>query len=266
MVELRRHNLIESYRQLGTFDVVFCRNMVCSFEPDTAGETLRRIADLMPDDGVLFLGAGEQATGAADAFQPADGAPVFIAAPPAPSRLAAPPADHRSAPFAAPHWRPSNARPRGRAKGSWTMNVTGILDRKKSGRDVATTRPEVTIKTVCDRLRLDDIGALVVVDGDHRIVGLVSERQIVRAVSEHGAYAPELRVREIMTEHVVTCTPDDDVAHLMDLMTRHRARHLPVIEEGRLAGIVSIGDVVKYRLDELRLEARVLRDAYIVAR
>ncbi len=144
------------------------------------------------------------------------------------------------------------------------MNVSGILDKK--GRAVATTRPDVTLKTVADRLRLDNIGALVVVEDGDRPVGLVSERQIVRAVSEHGAYAPELKVAEIMATHVVTCVPGDDVAELMSLMTRHRARHLPVVEDGRLVGLVSIGDVVKYRLDELRLEARVLRDVYIGGR
>ncbi len=72
-VEFRHHSLIESYRQLGTFDIVFCRNVLSSFEPDTAGETLRRIADLMPDDGVLFLGATESVAGAGDAFQPMPG-------------------------------------------------------------------------------------------------------------------------------------------------------------------------------------------------
>ncbi len=144
------------------------------------------------------------------------------------------------------------------------MNVSTILAKK--GHAVATTRSGVTIKTVADRLRFEDIGALVVVDEDDHVEGLISERQIVRALSEHGVYAPELRVRDIMAQHVVTCAPDDDVGHLMSLMTRHRARHLPVVADGRLAGIISIGDVVKYRLDELRLETRVLRDVYIGGR
>ncbi len=75
MVDLRRHSLIESFRQLGMFDIVFCRNVLSAFDAETRGETLRRLADLLPDDGVLFLGADENAAGAADAFQPADGAP-----------------------------------------------------------------------------------------------------------------------------------------------------------------------------------------------
>jgi CBS domain-containing protein len=93
---------------------------------------------------------------------------------------------------------------------------------------------------------------------------MISERDFVRAQIEHGAQVLALPVSRVMTTRVLTCTLDERVTGVMARMTRHRVRHLPVVDNGRLAGIVSIGDVVKYRLDELELEANILRETLMV--
>ena len=142
------------------------------------------------------------------------------------------------------------------------MKVETVLAKK--GHEVATVNPSATLATVAQRLRLQGIGALVVVEGE-RMVGLVSERDIVRAFAEHRGEAAEIKVEEVMTRDVITCRQDDSLTRILGLMPRHRMRHLPVLEGGRLAGLISIGDAVKHRLDELELEASVLRDAYIVS-
>lgn len=143
------------------------------------------------------------------------------------------------------------------------MKVHAMLSAK--GHDVATTLPETVISTVIRKLKLEGVGALVVSeDGDH-VVGIISERDVVRGLAEHGAELLDMRVADLMTKNVKTCSPEDDLKHVMTEMTRSRFRHLPVTEDGRLCGIVSIGDVVKTRLDELETETNVLRD-YIVGR
>ena len=143
------------------------------------------------------------------------------------------------------------------------MKVGKIVDAK--GRSVVTIRPDTSILTAVHRLALERIGALVVSEDGQRVAGIISERDIVRAVAEGG---PELlssarRVAEVMTRNVFTCTSEDTVKHVMGEMTRRRVRHLPVIDGGKLAGIVSIGDIVKNRLEEVELEADVLRGAYL---
>lgn len=145
------------------------------------------------------------------------------------------------------------------------MKVRGILDAK--GRDVVTIRPDATVATAVHRLALERVGALVVSEDGVRIAGILSERDIVGALAGEGAdlLSTGRRVADLMTRHVVTCGPDDTVKQLMAEMTRRRIRHLPVVEGGRIAGIVSIGDVVKSRLGEVEMEATVLRDAYIAA-
>ena len=143
------------------------------------------------------------------------------------------------------------------------MSVESIL--RKKGADVATIAPEVTVKRAADWLRAKNIGALVVTRGD-AILGLVSEREIVHAISRHGETATSMPVSEIMRHGVITVSPAEAVAHVMNLMTRHRVRHMPVIHDGKLAGIISIGDVVRHRLDDLELETNVLRDVHIAAR
>lgn len=143
------------------------------------------------------------------------------------------------------------------------MKVKDILQHK--GRSVVTVRPEASVATAVHRLALERIGALVVSEDGQHIAGILSERDIVRALAERGAEVLDasLRIEEIMTRHVHTCQPEDGVKDVMGVMTRSRIRHLPVTEAGRLAGIVSIGDVVKNRLEEVELEANVLREAYI---
>ena len=143
------------------------------------------------------------------------------------------------------------------------MKVQAMLSAK--GNEVATTLPETVISTVIRKLKLEGVGALVVSeDGDH-VVGIISERDVVRGLAEHGAELLDMRVADLMTKNVKTCSPEDDLKHVMTEMTRSRFRHLPVTEDGRLCGIVSIGDVVKTRLDELESETSVLQD-YIVGR
>jgi CBS domain-containing protein len=143
------------------------------------------------------------------------------------------------------------------------MSVESIL--KKKGTDVATIAPDASVKRAADWLRAKNIGALVVTRGDE-VLGLISEREIVLAISRHGETATSMSVSEIMRHGVIIVSPAETVSHVMDLMTRHRVRHMPVVHDGELAGIISIGDVVKYRLDDLQLETNVLRDAYIAAR
>ncbi len=140
------------------------------------------------------------------------------------------------------------------------MNVNNILVQK--GTDVATIGPEASIKRAADWLRAKNIGALVVARDD-AVLGIISERDIVRALSEYGEPVASMRVKDIMTHGLITVAPEDDVNNVMRLMIRHRVRHLPVLRNGKLAGIISIGDVVKRRLDDLELETNVLRDIYI---
>jgi CBS domain-containing protein len=143
------------------------------------------------------------------------------------------------------------------------MRVGDLLTAK--GRGVRTIRPEVTVRLAVHELRAHRIGALVVCDDGARIRGILSERDVVRALAEHGGDVLGLRVADVMTRAVTTCSSNDPVARVMAEMTQRRVRHLPVIDDGRLSGIVSIGDVVKSRLDEMTLEASVLRDVYLAA-
>ncbi|MDH3678621.1 MAG: CBS domain-containing protein [Acidimicrobiia bacterium] len=139
------------------------------------------------------------------------------------------------------------------------MQVADLL--KKKGREVATIEPTATIGSVCDLLRERGIGALVVSADGTTIDGIISERDIVRAL---GAGASddllERPCHDIMTAEVFTCSNGDRVQHLMSMMTEKRIRHLPVEDGGGLAGIISIGDVVKHRLSELEEETRLLED------
>ncbi len=142
------------------------------------------------------------------------------------------------------------------------MNVENILMQK--GTDVATIGPEASIKRAADWLRAQNVGALVVARDD-AVLGIISERDTVRAFSQHGEAAASMPVKDIMTHGLITVAPGDDLNRVMRLMTRHRVRHLPVLRNGKLAGIISIGDVVKRRLDDLELETNVLRDVYIAS-
>lgn len=95
------------------------------------------------------------------------------------------------------------------------------------------------------------------------ILGVISEREIVHALSQFGEQMASMTVKDIMRHGLVTVAPEDDLSRVMKLMTRHHVRHMPVLRDGKLCGIISIGDVVKHRLDDLELEANILRDAYI---
>jgi CBS domain-containing protein len=143
------------------------------------------------------------------------------------------------------------------------MTIESILRRK--GTDVTTITPDVSIKRAADWLRAKNIGALVVTSED-AVLGLISEREIVHAFSRYGETAGSMLVKEIMQYGVTTVSPDESVNRVMNLMTQHRVRHMPVVRGGKLVGIVSIGDVVKNRLDDLELETSVLRDVYNAAR
>jgi CBS domain-containing protein len=132
----------------------------------------------------------------------------------------------------------------------------------QKGTEVATIAPDATVKRAADWLRAKNIGSLVVTSGSS-ILGVISEREIVQALSEHGEQAASMAVKDIMRHGLVTVAPEDDLSRVMKLMTRHRVRHMAVLRDGTLYGIISIGDVVKHRLDDLELEANILRDAYI---
>jgi CBS domain-containing protein len=140
------------------------------------------------------------------------------------------------------------------------MNVHTILRNK--GKSVVTIHPDATVERAVAVLRLRGIGALVVSDDGENVVGILSERDIVHGLGSHGVGLLERRVEELMTKTVVTCGPHDRVADLMALMTERRIRHLPVLRNGKLAGLISIGDVVKNRLDEIELETTSLK-AYV---
>ena len=138
------------------------------------------------------------------------------------------------------------------------MTVARILAVK--GRDVATTSEERTLREIAGDLTRRGIGALVVVDANGQIVGIISERDIMAAIADRGTEALFDPVARHMTKNPKMAAEDDTVHSTMETMTIGRFRHLPVIDRGRLAGIVSIGDVVKYRIEEIQYEHQALRD------
>lgn len=138
------------------------------------------------------------------------------------------------------------------------MTVAAIL--KHKGARVETLRPNTTVQQVSDQLSAKHIGAAVVIGAAGEVVGLVSERDIIHALAKHGAGALTRTVDEIMTRDVVSCKLTDTSSDLMEMMTRGRFRHVPVVEGGRLIGIVSIGDVVKRRIEDSELERHAMRE------
>jgi CBS domain-containing protein len=141
------------------------------------------------------------------------------------------------------------------------MKVAELLKGKKAR--VITMRPDSTIDTVVHRMRLERIGAVIISPDGEKVAGILSERDILRALAEYGTGLLALKADDLMTHEVVTCGMGDTVQSVMVKMTNGRIRHLPVVEKDRLVGVVSIGDVVKSRLEEVELEANVLRDAYL---
>jgi len=141
------------------------------------------------------------------------------------------------------------------------MFVSDILAEK--GSLVFSAAPQATVAQVAEQLSTNRIGSVLVLQ-DNEVIGVVSERDLVRAMAQHGGTALAMEARQVMTREVVTCDPDDTIEQVMSTMTRGRFRHLPVMRHGELLGLVSIGDVVQARLTETQVEAEALK-AYIVA-
>ena len=144
------------------------------------------------------------------------------------------------------------------------MKVSDVLQTKAAG--VKTITPDVSARELSVRLHAEQIGAMVVSSDGRSVDGMVSERDLAYGLAAHGSELPMLPVSRLMTKIVLACSPDDSIIHAMKLMTQQRIRHLPVMKGGQLVGIISIGDVLKHRLDELELEANVMRDYAVAAR
>lgn len=144
------------------------------------------------------------------------------------------------------------------------MSVRDILTAK--GSTVETIRGEAALPLALHKLASLRIGALVVSPDGEQVEGVLSEGDIVRALSRHGARLLDMNVRDVMAKGGPSCSPDDSITAVTVEMTRNRKRHLPVVDGTRLVGIISVGDVVKKRLDDLELEAAVLRESWIARR
>lgn len=142
------------------------------------------------------------------------------------------------------------------------MYVKDILQHK--GNDVFTVDSSATVADLAKSLTVHRIGAAVVIDADGATVGVVSERDVIRGIADHGNGCLALPVGDLMTTDVITGAPDTPIQEVMGLMTEHRIRHVPVIDDGALVGLVSIGDVVRDRIAEAEREAAQLRQ-YITA-
>ena len=138
------------------------------------------------------------------------------------------------------------------------MTVKAILATK--GTDVLSIEPTATLETAVKMLTKHRIGALLVLGPDRRVIGIISERDVVRVLGEHGAEALRQPLSQVMTRKVVTCGQTETVGTIMERMTTGKFRHVPVIEQEQVVGIISIGDVVKYRLHEMEQESAALRD------
>lgn len=139
------------------------------------------------------------------------------------------------------------------------MTIQSLLERKKSGSK--TIGPKVRIETAAALLHEHRIGAFPVVDASGHLIGMLSERDIIRAIALHGTAGLLLTVEELMTKEVVTASPRTAIKDVMRIMTERRFRHMPVLDDrGSLQGLISIGDVLKSRLDDQAMEMNVLRD------
>jgi CBS domain-containing protein len=138
------------------------------------------------------------------------------------------------------------------------MNVIAIL--KQKGREVFTTTPDTSLLDIVKLLGVHGVGCIIITGEDGKVAGIVSERDIVRAIARSGSKVLKDPVETCMTKSVVTCREGDTIDRLMAEMTAHRFRHLPVVERGRLVGIVSIGDVVRMRIAEAEMEAAAMRE------
>ena len=143
------------------------------------------------------------------------------------------------------------------------MTVSIILAEK--GREVVTIEPGASLADAAQLLAEKRIGAALIIGADRRIVGILSERDIVRALAKRGAAVLDEPVSATMTREVETCNESETISSIMARMTAGKFRHVPVVEQGRLAGIVSIGDVVKHRLREMERESAAMRDYILTA-
>ena len=137
------------------------------------------------------------------------------------------------------------------------MSVAHILSVK--GRTIVSAKPGDTVEKIVQLLAEKRIGAVLITDQKGEIAGIVSERDVVRHMANHGATILAKPVETIMTRKVLTCSVDDSEQELMALMTTHRVRHLPVVKENKLVGMISIGDVVKYRIEAIEREAEDMK-------
>ena len=138
------------------------------------------------------------------------------------------------------------------------MTVKAILDAK--GGSVITIEPTASLEQAAKILAERRIGALVVTGPEQRVVGIVSERDIVAMLAARGCHALDVPLTAVMTRKVTTCSPADTISTIMERMTEGKFRHVPVVEQDRLTGIISIGDVVKHRLQQMESEQNALRD------
>jgi CBS domain-containing protein len=143
------------------------------------------------------------------------------------------------------------------------MTVKAILSRK--GHAVVTIAPAASLAEAVKMLCTHRIGAVIVTSPDERVIGVLSERDIVRALADHGPAALDRQVDEVMTRRVVTSSEADTVGEIMERMTAGKFRHIPVVDGERLVGVVSIGDVVKHRLEEVERESNAMRDYILTA-
>lgn len=138
------------------------------------------------------------------------------------------------------------------------MHVKNILSVK--GSNVLSIEPTATLEIAVRTLAQHKIGALLVLGPDRRIIGILSERDIVRVLAEQGASALTQPLAQVMTRKVFTCSPSETISVIMERMTAGKFRHVPVLDQDQVVGVVSIGDVVKYRLQEMEHESAALRD------
>ena len=145
------------------------------------------------------------------------------------------------------------------------MIVQSILRSKKNSQ-VLTIRPEDSVLKLVQLLRLEGVGAMIVSRDGRSLEGVVSERDIAHALAAEGNKLLTMPVSAIMTREIITCSPNDTIAHVTHLMTERRVRHVPVVKDDELVGVISIGDVLKHRVDEVQFEAAVLRDIAVASR
>lgn len=144
------------------------------------------------------------------------------------------------------------------------MSVERILKRK--GRKVLTVLQATSVPDAVDRMKREKVGALVVSDDGRTIQGIISERDILNALASYGAGLKDMSVRDIMTTRVESCKLEDSLKQIMSIMTNRRFRHMPVVDDNGLCGMVSLGDVVFQRLQDAELETSVAREALILSR